>query len=185
METLNSLEISHKPLHKKSITRKDKVMPTLMVVCAVLISCWAITGRSGNVMTASEVPAFKSTEHLQPLSKYAERLVYVSHYLNRMVGTVSESESQFSNIPDTWYRYLQVDAKNMNPAIAETAGMVLAMMRAYQEMKTKRSMNDGAATMFWARISTLMDMKDWGAIYSEGKDTPRVSGKQLEFWTKA
>ena len=183
MENLNLLGKSSEPSHKQS--RARKIVPTLAIACAALIACWAIMGRSGHVITATEVPAFKAAEHLNPSISHAERLVFVSHYLNRMVGTVSESESQFSNIADTWHRFLEADAKNMSPAVAETAGEVLAMMRAYQEMKTKRSMNDPAATMFWPRIATFMDFKDGSNLYSEGKDTPRASGKQLEFWTKA
>lgn len=155
MENLNLLGKSSEPSVKASRVRK--IVPTLAIACAALIACWAIMGGSGHIITASEVPAFKTAEHLNPSISHAERLVFVSHYLNRMVGTVSEGESQFASIADAWHRFLEADSKNMSPAVAATAGEILAMMRSYQEMKTKRSLNDPAASMFWPRIATLMN----------------------------
>lgn len=142
-------------------------------------------GKSGHIITSVEVPAFKAAEHLNPIVSEAERLVFVSHYLNRMIGTVAEDKSEFTNIADTWHRFLEFDSKSMSSSDAETAGEILAMMRAYQEMKTKRSMNDPSASMFWPRIATLMNFQDGSSLYSEGKDTPRATGKQLDFWTRA
>ena len=183
MENLNLLGKSSEPSHKQSRTRK--IVPTLAIACAALITCWAIMGKSGHIITSVEVPAFKAAEHLNPIVSEAERLVFVSHYLNRMIGTVAEDKSEFTNIADTWHRFLEFDSKSMSSSDAETAGEILAMMRAYQEMKTKRSMNDPSASMFWPRISTLMNFQDGSSLYSEGKDTPRATGKQLDFWTRA
>jgi hypothetical protein len=58
------------------------------------------------------------------------------------------------------------------------------MMRVYEEMKVKRSMNDPSAKVYWARISALVDLRDGESLFAQGS-SQKATGVQLNFWKNA
>ena len=87
--------------------RQTKRLPKLLKFIAILavtgVVCWSI-GFGSSGISPSEVPQFQAPVRFNPNESEAERIVFVAHYLNKMVG--SSKISGFSNVADVWMREL-------------------------------------------------------------------------------
>jgi hypothetical protein len=182
MENLNLLGNETEPQLRKQI-RLRKYVPAVSIALAVLIAAFAIFGSSGHY-TASQIPAYTPTKGGDQAVNEAEKLMFVSHYLNRLVGTFSAEQSEFDNVIATWKTSLESDSATMSAVDREAATEILAIMDSYKEMKDKRANGEDFATQFWPRLAVLANIQDGSNLYSEG-NAKRASGRQLDFWTKA
>lgn len=82
-----------------------------LIITLICLGLW--TG-SQTPIKIGEIPNFQVSSSVDPTIAEAERLVFVSHYLNRMVGSVPKALSEFERIPDAWYESLKKDSASMN-----------------------------------------------------------------------
>lgn len=109
--------------------------------------------------------------------------MFVSHYMNRLVGTVSPGQSQFRKVVATWERFLMHDLVTMAESDTEAAADILAIMASYQEMKESRAKGDDYSAKFWPRMAVIADLSKGENPFDE-VNAKKATGSQLAFWTK-
>lgn len=139
---------------------------------------------TGAHLSASAVPFFDEAHNTtNPAKAIADRIVFKTHYLSRMMGASSHSE--FNKLADAWYARLSKEQNRLTTDDREVATNILSVMRTYQDMKTFRSLGLTNAHNFWPTITALLNLKNGKQLVNFKASGKMAEGDQLAFWTKA